>query len=88
MGFDRFDDLLDHQGFFFSRLDCHSDPLEGVSTMLYEPSPVKALSPEEERVRKFCEEFDKTVTNQIREQFMINCWTLNHIESAPMWEEY
>jgi len=84
MDFIKFVSLLDRQSLFFIRSDCLNDPFEGTY-------PLKNIQDPQIRTVGSKEDSKRIITEhrkEMREYTLVNCWHMNEVESAAMWNIY
>lgn len=88
MDFTKFVSLLDKKALYFTRSDKFDDTFEGAIPKL----TIKAREAEVLGLETHLAEETLKVMSQgsrkVREWIFVNCWHINTIESAAMWEQY
>ncbi len=88
MDFTKFVSLLDKKALYFTRSDKFDDKFEGAIPKL----TIKAREAEVLGLETHLAEETLKVMSQgsrkVREWIFVNCWHINTIESAAMWEQY
>jgi hypothetical protein len=93
MDFTKLVSILERRELFFARIDKVDDPYEGTITDFNrrERMPTyKAQYPDmtEEQLRNIFDNIDNYSQILRSGRMLINCWHMNHFESAAMWELY
>jgi len=92
LDFTKFVALLESRSLFFCRSDLFLDKFEGSYTRkaadLRDESYRKAIPQMPESQRQHMFDVQRHARREERKNFYINCWHMNHYESAAMWELY
>lgn len=87
LDFRKFIALIDSSSLFFCRLDLLEDKFEGISPL----SQVKDLykeDPKDEKLMNGLIKSRKEIEEMWKKYTGVNCWHINHTESAAMWQIY
>lgn len=89
MDFAKFVSLLDSAALFFSRADCLSDPWEGATSIANLGARVAQFrDATNAQDAELVAQEHTTFMRALRLHTFLNCWHLNAVESAAMWQLY
>src|SRR5258708_24978578 len=88
MDFTKFVSLLDKKALYFTRSDKFDDKFEGaIPKLTIKAREAEVLGLETHRAEETLKVMSQG-SRKVREWIFVNCWHINTIESAAMWEQY